>query len=324
MRCYGCYKENIEGYCATCRKKLFDGKKVSHLLSFDTPKEENIPAYHEKTKRLSISGVQLKYSVRLEGKELVLTEKKGEYILKPVPPTSLIVMQDQAPENEHLTMQIANQLFNIPVAENGLILFKDNAPAYITKRFDVKPDGTKRLQEDFAQISRKTKKSDGDNYKYSGTYEDIGKLIGEKVAAYPPVLEEFFKVVVFNYVFSNGDAHLKNFSLIQSETGDYMLSKAYDLMCTVLHTPNENDTALDLYTGDMNSKFYSKHGYYGRPDFEVLAEKIGLLPKRAQHIIDRTLGSPGEVLSMVDDSFLSEEAKEKYITCYKDKVKRFS
>ncbi len=324
MRCYGCYKENIEGYCATCRKKLFDGKKVSHILSFDTPKEENIPAYQEKTKRLSISGVQLKYSVKLEGKELVLTEKKGEYILKPIPPTSLIVMQDQAPENEHLTMQIANQLFNIPVAENGLILFKDNAPAYITRRFDVKPDGSKRLQEDFAQISGKTKKSDGDNYKYSGTYEDIGILIKEKVAAYPPVLEDFFKLIVFNYVFSNGDAHLKNFSLIQSEFGDYMLSKAYDLMCTVLHTPNESDTALDLYRGDIDSKFYAKNGYYGRPDFETLAEKIGLIPKRAQHIIDTILGRQNEVLSMVYSSFLSDDAKGKYIQYYMDKLRRFS
>lgn len=324
MKCYGCYKENIEGYCATCRKKLFDGKKVSHILSFDAPKEENIPAYQEKTKRLSISGVQLKYSLKLEEKELVLTEKKGEYILKPVPPVSLIVMQGQAPENEHLTMQIASQLFNIPVAENALIYFRDKAPAYITRRFDVKPDGTKHLQEDFAQISGKTKKSDGDNYKYSGTYEDIGKLIREKVAAYPPVLEDFFKVVVFNYVFSNGDAHLKNFSLIQSAFGDYMLSKGYDLMCTVLHTPNESDTALNLYKGDMDSKFYSKNGYFGRPDFETLAERIGLISKRAQHIVDTILGQQNEVLSMVYSSFLSDEAKEKYIHYYKDKIKRFS
>ena len=233
-------------------------------------------------------------------------------------------MQDQASENEHLTMQIAKQLFNIPVAENGLILFKDKAPAYITRRFDVKPDGTKHLQEDFAQISGKTKKSDGDNYKYSGTYEDIGKLIKEKVAAYPPVLEDFFKIVVFNYVFSNGDAHLKNFSLIQSEFGDYMLSKAYDLMCTSLHTPNESDTALDLYKDDIDSKFYSQYGYFGRSDFEALAEKIGLIAKRAQNIIDTILGLQNEVLAMVYSSFLNDNAKEKYIRYYKDKVRRFS
>ncbi len=278
IKCFGCYKEYAEGYCATCRKKLFDGKKVSHILSFDAPKEENLPAYQERTKRLSISGVQLKYSLRLQEKELVLTEQKGEYIIKPIPPTALIVQQGQAPENEHLTMQLASQLFNIQVADNALVYFKDGAPAYITRRFDVKPDGTKYLQEDFAQISGKTKNSHGDDYKYNGTYEDIGNLIREKVSAYPPVLEDFFKVVVFNYVFSNGDAHLKNFSLIQSDFGDHVLTKAYDLMCTVLHTPNENDTALDLYNGDMNSPFYAKYGYYGRPNFEELADRMGMVP----------------------------------------------
>jgi serine/threonine-protein kinase HipA len=323
MKCFGCYKENTEGYCAICRKKLFDGRKVSHVLSFDTPKKENLPAYLERTKRLSISGVQLKYSLKLEGKELVLTEKGGGYILKPVPPATLIVMQDQAPENEHITMQMANQLFNIPVAANGLIYFKDGTPAYITRRFDVKSDGTKHLQEDFAQISGKTKNSGADNYKYSGTYEDIGKLIRGKVAAYPPTLEEFFKVVLFNYVFSNGDAHLKNFSLIQSGHGDYMLSKAYDLMCTLLHTPNESDTALDLYKGDMESNFFTKNGYLGRPDFEIFAERTGLITKRVQHIIDTVTGGQDKVLAMVNNSFLSNDAREKYIHYYKDKVNRF-
>jgi serine/threonine-protein kinase HipA len=324
MKCFGCYKENIEGYCPTCKKKLFDGKNISPVLSFEPPKDENLPAYHEKTKRLSISGVQLKYSLRLEKKELLLTEKKGQYIIKPVPHSSQILMQNQAPENEHLTMQIASQVFNIPVAENALIYFNDNAPAYITKRFDVKPDGTKHLQEDFAQISGKTNKTGGDNYKYNGTYEEIGILIKQKVAAYLPVLESFFRVVLFNYIFSNGDAHLKNFSLIQSEFGDYTLSKAYDLMCTVLHTPNEDDTALNLYEGDINSKFYQEYGYYGRPNFEELADKIGLAPKRAQGIIGNLLGKSDEVLGMIANSFLNEATKEKYIGYYKDKVKRFS
>lgn len=323
MSCFGCYKENIEGYCTACRKKLFDGRKVSHILSFEPPKEGNLPLYQEKSKRLSISGVQLKYSLKLEGKELKLTEKGGEYMLKPVPPSSLIVMQDQAPENEHLTMQIASQIFKIPVAANALILFKDGTPAYITRRFDVKPDGSKYLQEDFAQISGKTKNSNGDNYKYGGTYEEIGKLIREKVAAYPPVLEEFFKVVVLNYIISNGDAHLKNFSLIQSDFGDYMLTKAYDLMCTVLHTPDESDTALDLYDGDSDSKFYSTYGYYGRSNFEELAKRIGMLQKRSLNSIENMLGKRLELSAMVQKSFLSEEAKEKYMFYYNDKLRRF-
>src|SRR4051812_46871225 len=117
MKCFGCYKNGIEGYCTACRKKLFDGKKVSHLLSFDAPRADNLPTYQEQTKRLSISGVQLKYSLKLYQDQLILTENKGEYILKPIPPSILMVQPDQAPENEHLTMQLAAQLFSIPVAE---------------------------------------------------------------------------------------------------------------------------------------------------------------------------------------------------------------
>ena len=98
-------------------------------MLFDTPQSDNLIAYQEQTKRLSISGVQLKYSLKLIGKELVLTDRGGEYILKPIPPSMLIALPDQAPENEHLTMQIANQLFKIPVADNALIYFKDGAPA---------------------------------------------------------------------------------------------------------------------------------------------------------------------------------------------------
>lgn len=323
MKCYGCYKKNVEGYCSSCRKKLFDGKKVSHVLAFDTPKADNLPEYQERTKSLSISGVQLKYSLRLEKKELQLTEKGGQYILKPIPPTSLIVMQDQAPENEHLTMQIASQLFKIPVAENALIHFKDGAPAYITRRFDVKPDRSKHLQEDFAQISGKTRKKDGENYKYDGTYEDISMLIKEKVGASLPVLESFFRLVLFNYIFSNGDAHLKNFSLVQTEFGDYTLSKAYDLMCTVLHTPNESDTALDLYKGDIDSDFYQQYGYFGRPNFEELAKRFGLFPARSTGIIDALLAKQDEVLAMIKNSFLENATKEKYVNHYNDKLKRF-
>ena len=189
--CLGCYKENkdnIEGYCLNCRKKLFDGKKVSHILNFDPPKESNYKDYQNKTKKLSISGVQLKYSMILDGKELKLTETGGQYILKPIPNADHILNKDQAPENEHLTMQIAAQVFGIETAENALIYFKDGSPAYITKRFDIKPEVGKYLQEDMAQASGKARQSHGENFKYQGTYEDVGALITEQVSATVPAV----------------------------------------------------------------------------------------------------------------------------------------
>ena len=200
MSCAGCYKPGMDGFCPKCRRRLFDGRRVPAVLSFAAPNADNLPAYQEKTKRLSISGVQLKYSLRLEQKELVLTETKGQYILKPIPPSRQIILPEEAPENEHLTMQLAEQVFAIQTASNALCRFSDGAPAYITRRFDLRQDGTKFQQEDFAQISGRTKKSHGEAFKYNGTYEEIGLLIKKYVAAFVPVQERYFKLVVFYYM----------------------------------------------------------------------------------------------------------------------------
>ena len=218
MNCPGCYKKIEKNeYCLSCRKKLFDGKRVSTVLEFDKPKPENISMYNEHSKRISISGVQLKYSLKLVLNKLELCEKNGQYIIKPIPTADHLEMMDDAPENEHLTMQIASQIFNIKTAHNALIYFKDGTPAYITKRFDVKGDGNKYIQEDFAQITNRTKETHGESYKYEGSYLEIGELIKKFVPASMIAIENFFKLVLFNYVFSNGDAHLKNFSLVRNE-----------------------------------------------------------------------------------------------------------
>jgi len=320
MICPGCYRNSEEGYCRNCRKRLFNGKNVPPVLAFDTPKDENLKQYQEKTKRLSISGVQLKYSLKLEGTELVLTETKGEYILKPVPPSVEIEKSDQAPENEHLTMQIADQIFGIATAENALVYFADGTPAYLTKRFDVKPGGQKYLQEDMAQLSGRTRQSNGENFKYEGTYEEIGNLIRSNVAAAPPAIENFFKVVLFNYLFSNGDAHLKNFSLIETDRGDHSLSKAYDLMSTVIHTPGEYPTALELFVGDIEHEFFAKYGMYGQHAFRMLAERLGMAEIRTERILNQMLSGRGDVIAMIEKSFLRAEAKLLYRSNYERRL----
>lgn len=322
MNCLGCYTEVKEGYCLACRKKLFDKTKVPAVLLFDAPKADNLAEFQEYTKRLSISGVQLKYSARLEDGNLKLYAKNGQYILKPIPPAKQLINLDDAPENEHLTMQIADQLFKINTAANALIRFKDGQPAYITRRFDVKPDGSKYMQEDFAQLTNRTKHTHGETFKYDGSYEEIGLLIKRFVPAAAPALEKFFQLVVFNYVISNGDAHLKNFSLLRNDTGEYQLTPAYDLMSTVIHTPQESDTALDLYEGDMDSKFYSTYGYYGRENFMELARRLGIIEKRAERIIDQFTAGKEQVNEFVQNSFLSPEVKKIYITSFTDKLKR--
>jgi serine/threonine-protein kinase HipA len=325
MKCLGCYKKIEKNeYCLSCRKKLFDGKRVPTVLEFDKPKAENISMYNEHSKRMSISGVQLKYSLRLNDNKLELCETNGQYIIKPIPTADHLEMMEDAPENEHLTMQIASQIFNIKTANNALIYFKDGTPAYITKRFDVKGDGTKYIQEDFAQITNRTKETHGESYKYEGSYLEIGELIKKYVPASMIAIENFFKIIVFNYIFSNGDAHLKNFSLIRNDFGEMELSPSYDLMSTIIHTPGERDTALDLYEKDHESQYYAKYGHYGRTEFIEFAKRLGIVEVRYMRIINEFIENETIVYDLIMNSTLSEKALDSFITNFKLRIKRLS
>lgn len=325
MNCPGCYKKIEKNeYCLSCRKKLFDGRRVSTVLEFDKPKAENIRMYNEHSKRMSISGVQLKYSLKLVLSRLELCEKNGQYIIKPIPTADHLEMMDDAPENEHLTMQIASQIFKIKTAHNALIYFKDGTPAYITRRFDVKGDGTKYIQEDFAQITNRTKETHGESYKYEGSYLEIGALIKKYVPASMIAIENFFKLVLFNYVFSNGDAHLKNFSLIRNEFGEMELSPSYDLMSTNLHTPGERDTAMDLYDKDHESAYYATYGYYGRTEFIEFAKRLGIVEVRYMRIINAFLEKEKEVNDFIQKSSLSTKALASFSINFKSRINRLS
>lgn len=324
MICLGCYTETKESYCLKCRKKLFNKQRVRSVLDFDAPKADNLEIYQEHSKRLSISGVQLKYSLRLKDNKLVLSETQGQYILKPIPPSRQLINIDDLPENEHLTMQIAEQIFGINTAANGLIQFKDQLPAYLTKRFDVMEDGKKYMQEDFAQLTNRTRKTHGETFKYDGTYTEIGILIKKFVAASMPALEKFFQLIVFNYIISNGDAHLKNFSLIRNKQGEYQLAPAYNLVSTVMHTPHEADTALDIYENDIDSEYYKTHGHYGRENFIDLSRILGIVEKRAQRIIDSFADKENIIAQFVNRSFLSQEGKQLYMHYFLEKQRRLN
>ena len=84
-------------------------------------------------------------------------------------------------------------------------------------------------------------------------------------------MERFFELVVFNYIYANGDDHLKNFSLIlQGE--DYRLAPAYDLLNTSLHV-NGDDLGLDggLSPNIIKTDVYTQTGHPCRLDFERFA-----------------------------------------------------
>ncbi|HLO80930.1 MAG TPA: HipA domain-containing protein [Chitinophagaceae bacterium] len=326
--CPSTLKPGFHTYSPAAQQVLFGSrtKKVSHVLPFGPPGKnvELTREYNEKRKTISISGVQEKYSLLLEKNELRLTSSKGGYILKPIPAERLERIEDM-PANEHVTMQIARQIFKIKTAACGMIFFDDGTPAYLTKRFDYKPDGRKYQVEDFATVLGKSPETEGIDFKYNASYVDIAELIRRYVPAATVELMNFYRIVLFNYLFANGDAHLKNFAVMESEQGDYLLAPAYDLLCTALHI-NDANLALHngLYEGDMEESSFLRYGTYTRRSFMVFAEKIGISETFAASMIDDSMKSLGPAREMVERSFLSSASKKKYLEIISDRFSRFT
>jgi serine/threonine-protein kinase HipA len=314
--CPGTLAEGFKSYSPTCLRKVFRNKKVSHILPYSKlhANDEMEEIFMENRKRISISGVQEKLSLLLEKNQLRLTHEseQGEYILKPIPRDLKKI--DQVPANEHLTMQIASQVYGINTAANALIFFRDGTPAYITKRFDLKDDGTKWGVEDFASLAGKTKDNFGANYKYKFSYEELGELIKLYVPTWRIELEKYFNLLIFNYLFSNGDAHLKNFSLIETPKGDYVLSPAYDLINTRMHV-DDTDFALDkgLFRDDFRSKRHEISGHTHQDDFIEFGKRIGLNESRIKVILAPFLNKQSLVETLISHSFLTDVNKRAYL-----------
>ena len=320
--CPGTLAEGFSTYNTACLRSVFKGRKVSHVLPYAPPQssEKDAEKFIENRKRISISGVQEKVSLLLEKNKLRLTKEgeQGTYILKPIPRDVKNV--DQVPANEHLTMQIARQVYGIQTAENVLIFFSNGEPAYITKRFDVKEDGSKRGKEDFATLVGKTEENAGQNFKYDFSYEEMGKLLKKYVPAWRVEIEKLYSLVVFNFLFSNGDAHLKNFALVETSDGDYVLSPAYDLLNTKIHV-NDSDFALNggLLSDDFQSDAMKKTNHPGLHDFLELARRFGINEKRRDKILQPYIQLQPMVEELIRRSFLNEKTKRAYLMHYQTK-----
>lgn len=311
--------DGFKDYSPKAVRTLFDGKKTTCKmdLSFDEDDNVKISAIdlaengvspQQNAENLSISGAQEKYPAILDDGKIRIA-KEGErstYILKPAP-LDRIYLRKQIPANEHLTMQIASQVYGIETAQNGLCFTTDDQPVYITKRFDIMPDGSKLPMEDFASLVGRTDKTNGDEYKYEGSYDEIARAIVKYIPASKVALEKFLRLVVFNYIFANGDAHLKNFSVIR-RGDDLALAPAYDLINTFVHIEG-NDLALKrgLSPEIEKSDVFDRTGHPCRLDFERFGIHVGISKKRVAKILDQFMVFPPEVDTLIANSFFHED-----------------
>lgn len=267
--------------------------------------------------RMSIAGMQDKVSLRLERGQLYPAECDGTHILKPIPSAAFHLAQD-VPANEQVTMRIAHRL-GIPTAAHGLVRLADGELAYITRRFDRLPDGSRLHQEDLGVLIGASEVTRGAHWKYTASYEEVGRSIAHHCSAQQLSLRDFLRRVVFCFVIGNSDAHVRNFSVLRDAGRFVQLSPAYDLLCTQVHLPQASDLALSVLAADQDARVspaYRAPEHDCSGDFLALADRIGIPVAAAQAIVD-TIGSPATrelIESSVRRSFLSPAAQDAYLS----------
>jgi len=206
----------------------------------------------------SLAGVGLKFSMLAKDDRLTVpaTGENGDWIVK---------LPDQrhsnVPSNERAMALLAKAAgINMPetrlVHRDELPLLPENAwPAhedwaYAIKRFDRGENRELIHIEDFAQV-----RGFYPNQKYLGSFETVAALAyrGHDLEA----LQEFARRIILNILIGNGDAHLKNWSLIYFDKRSPTLAPAYDIVSTFIYRPlSEGEENMGLNFG--RAKRFSK------------------------------------------------------------------
>lgn len=295
--CYQLLKDNEIDFHKKCSKKIF-GTETAPLLNY-TLSEMELLAKEVIETSISVPGVQPKLSLsfvkeKLEGvtkgRLTVLEALGGNYILKPQN-----IVFPQMPENEHLTMKLA-ELLGIQTVISSLIRLKSGELSYITKRIDRASSNRKIHMLDMFQITEAFDK-------YKSSMEKVGKAVNEYSSNTLLDVVRLYEVTVFSYLTGNNDMHLKNFSMILKGE-DWVFSPAYDLLNVQLHLPEDKEeTALTI--GGKKSRLT-------KADFINLGLKFGLSERQIENIFKRFIKAKEKMLELISISFLDEEKKKIY------------
>lgn len=208
-------------------REELDDKKLLELL--DLMKTQPLLAEHDGI-RLSLAGSQNKMAVGYENGKVLLIKNGSPttHILKPVMERAEI---DCSVQNEFFCMKLAKRcgLF----APQAHIVQVGDISCFVVDRYDrAEIDGkTVRVhQEDFCQALGipPTKK-----YEVEGgpSVKDGIALLKRNSALPVADIDAFLKMVEFNYLIGNADAHGKNFSILYGKNG-IRLAPVYDVMDT--------------------------------------------------------------------------------------------
>lgn len=295
LYCYQALEQINSDFHEHCSLAFFDTKEAP-ILPYSLNQMTAL-AKEVVERSIAVPGVQPKLSLSItdgafenQNRITVVGALGGNYIFKP--PSEIF---PEMPENEHLTMRMA-EAFGIETVLSSLIRLQSGELSYITKRIDRREDGEKIHMLDMFQITEA-------NDKYRSSMEKIGKALDNYSSNTLLDKLKFFELTLFSFLTGNNDMHLKNFSMI-NENDQWVLSPAYDLLNVNIVNPNDNEElALSLEGRRRKLKRYH---------FERFGNYLDLNAKQISGAFNRLIKYKPRAINWIDNSFLSEEFKEKY------------
>ncbi|MFC1759222.1 type II toxin-antitoxin system HipA family toxin [Planctomycetota bacterium] len=264
--------------------------------------ERQEPVEPEETLRFSLAGAQWKLSARSEGTGLTTTARNGEksFVAKFHAPE-----YPELPQCEFATMTWA--------AESGIVtppfslrsvddfdvvpsqMPKGDGKVFVIERFDRRATGKVHI-EDFGQILDLPP----GNEQYNSTYEEIAAVL--KWISSRESVAEFVRQLIFSICCGNGDAHVKNFSVMYGDGRNCTIAPAYDIVSTIQYPWIADELALPLgETRDFGSIAISS--------FEKLFANAGFDNAKGVAIVKETLDriSAGWNCSGVRENFSQKQ-----------------
>ncbi len=265
---------------------LYSIDQMAELAKEVVERSVSVPGVQPKLSMSLVKEAQEKGGIRLT----VVGALGGRYIFKP--PTDKF---KEIPENEHLTMRIA-EVFGIRVVPSSLIRLASGELSYITKRIDRTESGAKIHMVDMFQITEAFDK-------YKSSMEKVGKAIN--TYSDNTLLDKilFFELSIFSFLTGNNDMHLKNFSMIKSPSG-WVLAPAYDLLnVTIVLSDDTEELALSLE--GKKKKIRKEH-------FIKFGKGLALTDKQIEGVFNRMVKNKPKAIEWIDKSFLSSDMKTAY------------
>lgn len=307
MTCLACFQPVDPGktYHEKCLKDFWQGEEPLLQLDYASTHIDQL-AKENVLQRITVTGVQPKLSLGYkegtsENNRLTIVDAlNGRYILKPPFKT-----YPEMPQVEALSMHLANAC-GISTVPFILIPLKDGELAYLTRRIDRTPNGSKLAMEDACQFTERLTE-----HKYKGSYEQIANAM--KLYAYNPLIDivRFYEQVLVSYLIGNNDMHLKNFSLIANNVNRYQLTPVYDMISAQLLVDDREELALSLN---------GKRNKITLRDFEA-AMIGGAIPKKAiQNTFQRIEVGMKSWPELIENSFLSDGLKQRFTNLISQKA----